>query len=528
MNIYFIGMAISMAVYLVISFFISRRIRSVDDYYVGGRRAPLLLVSGTLVASYTSTGMFMGDAATAYAGGMSAELLLTIMQVVGYLLGAVFFGRYLRRSRALTIPEFFGRRFCSPAMHKLAAVTAMVTMTVYMLSVVQGIGTLMNVVTGADYNLCVILALTVLTIISVTSGSSGVLITDTLMAAFFTLALVFGSIFIVKATGGWFGSVQTMASDPDLAGYLSWGGKPGPLYDEGWQNVAFGLIYGVVWMSVCMVGPWQSSIYLMAKNEHTVIRSALPTAFFIFVLEFLACMVAAFVNIAYPNMPDSSHVLIWASMNLIPKILGVLLLTGVLAAGISSAMTFQTLIGSTMANDIIASSMKHRIRVGRITMVIVGLIVLAVAYFNPPSIFWIMYLGGAIVAASWMPVVVVGMLTPRLTKAGAFSGMLTGFMACFFLRLYTALSGASLPVWLDPSFVGMIVNFLVMGIVTALTKVTLEEVAEFQALRVMPEEEKNKREMATTLRWTKGGVVLGICVGLIMMALWGIPYTIFS
>lgn len=528
MNVYFIGMCISMVIYIIISLVISRQVRSVDDYYVAGRRAPVLLISGTLIASYTSTGMFMGDAGQDYSGGFAAVVALSTLQVVGYLLGAVFFGRYLRRSKALTIPEFFGRRFCSPAMHKLAAITAIITMTVYLLSVIQGIGTLMNAVTGADYNLCIVLALIVFTFVTVTAGSGGVLITDTLMAGFFTLALVASVFCIAHATGGWFGSIQTIVQTPSLSDLLSWSGRPGVLYNTGLENMAFALIYGIVWMSVCMVGPWQSSIYLMAKNEHTVIRSSIPTAFFTFFLAFLVGMIAVFINIANPALDNSTHVLIWGAMNLMPKLLGVLLLTGVLAAGISSAMTFQSLIGSTMANDIIASSMKHRIRVGRITMVVAGVIVLFVALFNPPSIFWIMYLGGAIVAASWMPVAIASMTSRRLTRSGAFAGMLTGFLCCFFLRLWSALSGVTLPIYLDPSLVGMVANIIIMIVVSALTRVSPEEKAEFDALRVMPEEEMDPGEMKRTLRWTKSGALLGIAIGLAMMALWAIPYTIFS
>jgi len=67
-----------------------------------------------MIASYASTGMFMGDAGEYYNGLFSPMIILCVMQVVGYLFGAVFLGRYLRRSEVYTIPEFFGRRFCSP------------------------------------------------------------------------------------------------------------------------------------------------------------------------------------------------------------------------------------------------------------------------------------------------------------------------------------------------------------------------------------------------------------------------------
>ena len=133
-------------------------------------------------------------------------------------------------------------------------------------------------------------------------------------------------------------------------------GKPGVLYDTGWENIVWGLNFGVVWMSVCMVGPWQSSRYQMARDEHTIIRSSYWAAIGVFALEFLAGIGAVMVRVSVPEMEDSSHVLLWASMNLMPKLLGVLLLTGILAAGISSATTFTSLIGASVANDIFGAS----------------------------------------------------------------------------------------------------------------------------------------------------------------------------
>ena len=154
-NIYFIGMCISMALYVVIGVIVSRRVKSIDDYYVAGRNAPTFLISGSLIASYVGVALFMGDAAESYSGIFSSIVFLAIMQTAGYIIGAVFFGRYLRRSGVLTIPEFFMKRFASTRMKNLSALTAIVTMSVYLISIVQGIGTLMNVVTGVDYKICV-------------------------------------------------------------------------------------------------------------------------------------------------------------------------------------------------------------------------------------------------------------------------------------------------------------------------------------------------------------------------------------
>lgn len=524
MNIYFIGMCISMVIYIAIGIFVSRKVKNIDDYYVAGRHAPTFLISGSLIASYVGVALFMGDAAESYGGLFSPIVFLAIMQTAGYIIGAVFFGRYLRRSGVMTIPEFFHKRFASTPMKVIAATTAIITMSVYLISIVQGIGTLMNTVTGVDYKICVTLALVVFTFITVLSGSRGVLITDTLMASVFTLALILAALFISHRTGGWFNSIDTIASNPDMSSLLSWSGKLGVLYNSGAENIAWAFIYGIVWMSVCMVGPWQCSRYLMAKDEHTVVKSAVPAVIGIALIEFLACIAAVFVNIENPGLEDTSKVMIWASMNMMPKILGVVLMTGILAAGISSATTFLSLVGASVANDVLVKSKMNKITIGRITMVVVSAVVLCLTLTNPPQIFWIAYLGGSIVSASWMPVALASILSKRLTKTGAFCGMLVGFVACFSLKLYSNLAGVTLPIYLEPSFVGMVLNCIAMIIGTALTKVTEEERKAREALFVVPEDERNPESIKKTLNVVRWMAIVGVLVAAFLLIFWAFPY----
>ena len=42
MNVYLIGMCISMVVYILIGVFVSHGVKDANDYYVAGRRAPVL------------------------------------------------------------------------------------------------------------------------------------------------------------------------------------------------------------------------------------------------------------------------------------------------------------------------------------------------------------------------------------------------------------------------------------------------------------------------------------------------------
>lgn len=534
MNVYFFGMCVAMVLYVIIGFVISRKVRNANDFYVAGRRAPTFLIAGSIIASYASTGLFMGDAAQCYDGAFFPIILTIGMQNVGYIIGAVFFGRYLRRSRVMTIPQFFGKRFCSKPLQLLAAITAIITMMVYLLSVLQGVGTLMHVVTEVDYRVCIVIVAVSFTVLTAVAGSRGVLITDTLMAGVLTAAELLAIVVIAKNAGGWFTSIRQLAVDPEMGKMLSAGGNTvhGPLYDAGWKNIIWAINTGIVWMGVCMVGPWQSSRYLMAKDEHAVIRSAPISALGVFAIEFLVGMAAMIVHHFHPALESSSHVMIWAALNVLPTVLGVILLVGVLSAGISSATTFLSLIGSSVSNDIILPKLdgknpdsdRRSIRIGQIAMVVASVVTLIFAVVNPPSIYWIMLLGGAIAACSWMPVAIASIFSKRVTKTGAFLGMLSGFLSCFLLKLYSSIKQVTLPFYLDPGMVGIVCNTIVLIIASALTQVSPEEKVAYQNLFVMPAQEKKSVEINKTLRWSKATILVGVTVMVMMIVFWIIPY----
>ena len=75
MDIYTGAIVVSLLVYIAVGNYAGRRVKRLDDYFVAGRRAPTLLIVGTLVASLFSTTAFLGEAGFAYAGQAGPFLL---------------------------------------------------------------------------------------------------------------------------------------------------------------------------------------------------------------------------------------------------------------------------------------------------------------------------------------------------------------------------------------------------------------------------------------------------------------------
>ena len=87
--------------------------------------------------------------------------------------------------------------------------------------------------------------------------------------------------------------------------------------------------------------------------------------------------------------------------------------------GISSASTFLSLIISSSTNDIITkyndAPLEKALKVSRIGMCFVSIIVLILAFFNPPQIFLIMYFGGTVIASSWGIVAIVSIWSKKIS-----------------------------------------------------------------------------------------------------------------
>src|SRR5699024_11914093 len=90
-DVFTVAILTSFALFIGIGIVMSRRVKTKADYFVAGRNVGVLLIVGTLVASYLSTVALMGEAGFAYDGFPWAILLLGAVAQLGYLIGVLLF-----------------------------------------------------------------------------------------------------------------------------------------------------------------------------------------------------------------------------------------------------------------------------------------------------------------------------------------------------------------------------------------------------------------------------------------------------
>ena len=403
MDIYSGAILVSLVVYIAVGNYAGRRVKKLDDYFVAGRRAPTLLIVGTLVASLISTNAFLGETGFVYDGQAGPYLLWPAIAAVFYIYGALFFGRYLRRSRAITVADYFGRRFDSQRVQTAAGLTIIFGLGGYLLAVTQGAAYLLTQVVDISYNQALVVSWLSYTAFTMYSGSRGVILTDTLMFLLFSSVALAALVYLINDAGGMSAAVYDLARLPEKPDLMSWSGivSGDAPFTSGLHFALWYVTILLSWGLVYAISPWQSSRYLIARDEHVVIRAACVAAVSLAVLEIALYLASAVINLSDPGITPSHEVMIHAAKNLLPALMGALLLAGIMAAALSSASTFLSLVGFSLSNDVFAHaslSDDKMLRLSRYTMLGIGIVVLMIAFVTPVDLFWLTYFVGTLFA----------------------------------------------------------------------------------------------------------------------------------
>ena len=539
MNSFQLGIVASLVCYLAIGWYAGKRVRHLEDFFVAGRNAPTILILGTLVASFMSTNAFMGEAGMSYQGHAPLVIIMTCFNCLGYIVGAVFFGRYLRRSEALTVPAFFRARFNSRRIQMFAGISIVVGLSAYLLAVTWGMALIITEVTGFSEVAAILLVWISYTLFTLYSGSRGVILTDTVMFLLFSAIIVITCFFIVDAAGGWFSAIQSLAVYEAKPGIIAWHGRIGPdvYWQTEWEALIWASILGVAWGIVVAVSPWQTSRYLMARSEHVVLRSACGALIAMLLLYLITNFAAATVNLINPDITPAESTMIWVAMNLLPAALGAVLICGVLAAGLSSASTFLSLVGFSVSHDILGSSSEQgsaggdnntesrlHLRAARLAMLMVGLSVIGLALLLPRNIYWLTHFAGPLFASSWGVVAFMSIWSERLTEAGAFWGMVAGFGVNVTMNALSLAGWVQWPVVADPILVGVVSSYLVVRVVSNRGVVSVTEANYREALHRMPPQERDPAVIRQTLLWPKVMVAMGAMIAVALTLFYAVPY----
>jgi SSS family transporter len=485
MDITGILIIISLIVYLFIGVYVGRYLKGVADFYVMGRNASPFLICGTLLATSTSSVALIGYTGGAYAIGPLYFILVNSTALIGNLFVGFYLGRYLRRMKLWTLPDFFSARFPSEFTRGASTFIVLTSQILYSIAVLLGINVVMDLVFGWGTITSLLVSIGTITVFTLLGGMRAVVITDTVMFVVFFLAAVALAPFILAAAGGWPEAFETASTE--LPQFVSWRGTYGTL-----DAVSLFIELGVVGLVLVTASPAMISRTYIARDEKSLARGMLYIALLLPIFVYCFVYIFGLMPLVAPNL-EAENAFPWAATHIGPKFVGALSLAGIVAAVLSTACSLFQQAAAALSRDIYQRYLNPNVSdstflmVSRLCVLLVAVVVFVVTAIPAIGEFGVLYgyLFAAAFWAAWLPALYAGIMWRRATTAAAAWSMLGGGIIALVLGVGRVLEIT--PLWLPPSVVALLGAAVILIVVSLNTRTSEQEIEVYESMR-RPEE----------------------------------------
>ena len=468
---------------IVIGVLYSKRNKSADDFYLGGRKLGPLVTAMSAEASDMSSWLLMGLPGVALLAGLPEATWTAVGLAVGtylnWLIVAKRIRHYSQRVGAVTIPDFFSKRYHDDK-HILSAVAALVIIVFFIPYTASGFnacGTLFSSLFGVDYLPAMIISAIVIVAYTTLGGFLAVSTTDLIQSVVMTVALVVVVFFGIHAAGGWDAVVSNARSMPGYLnltqGYdaaLGTAASYGPLVIV--STMAWGLGY---------FGMPHILLRFMAIEDAKKLKTSRRVASIWVVVSMAVAVLIGIVGnamiragaIAELSSADSQRIIIKiadliSTNGWFPAIIAGVILAGILAATMSTADSQLLAAASSVSQDIVRDTLgikvsdKTAMRIARLTVMIIAVIAVIWAR-NEGSVFTIVSFAWAGFGAAFGPVMLLALFWKKSNKWGAICGMIAGGAMVFIWKYGVRPLGGLLDIYeLLPAFlIAIVVNVAV-------------------------------------------------------------------
>ena len=501
-----ITVVVYLAAMLLIGVYFSRRgsSNSSHHFYLGGRSLGPVVTAMSAEASDMSSYLLMGLPGLAYLCGLAEVTWTCIGLAVGtylnWLIVAKRIRRYSDRLGAITVPDFFSRRY-KDQRHTLSCIAAIVILVFfipYTASGFKAVGTLFNSLFGFDYHAAMIIGAVVIIGYTVLGGFLAVSTTDLLQSIFMTTALIVVVIFGVGQAGG---LDAVMENARALPGYLSltqgYDAATGTAASFGGLSIVSTLAWGLGYFGM----PHILLRFMAIRQEKELTLSRRIATVWVVISMAIAIgigvigySVSAAGKVPFFTTSSDSETIIIQMADLMSQH-GVLLIiaagviiSGILAATMSTADSQLLAAASSVSQDLMQNffhvklTEKTTMVVARITVLVIAIISIFLAWDPNSSVFRVVSFAWAGFGAAFGPVMLFALFWKRSNKWGALAGMVSGGVMVFVWKYLVAPIGGAWSIYeLLPAFLVACVAIVVVSLLTPAPEKAV--VDEFEAVR---------------------------------------------
>lgn len=477
---------ISIVVYLVamlaIGIVCSKRNNTVDDFYLGGRKLGPVVTAMSAEASDMSSWLLMGLPGVAYLTGVADAGWTAIGLAVGTYFNWLIVARRLRNYSAhigaITIPDFFTNRY-KEQKHILTAMAALIIIIFFVPYTASGFaacGKLFATIFGVDYHVAMIISAIVIVGYTATGGFTAASTTDLVQSIIMSIALIVVLIFGVNQAGGMEAVIDNASKIP---GYISMTETFNPETGQSSVYSALTIASTFAW-GLGYFGMPHILLRFMAIESDKKIKTSRRIAT---VWVVISMGVAVFIGVVGSGMvanntmgalADKETIIVeianlLSQHGILPALIAGVILAGILASTMSTADSQLLAASSGVSENILGGlfgiklSSKSKMIVARLTLIVISVIGVILAWNENSSVFKIVSFAWAGFGASFGPVMLLALFWKRSNKYGAIAGMIAGAVMVFLWKYYIAGLADILNIYeLLPAFLfGLLVNVIV-------------------------------------------------------------------
>jgi len=430
-----IGTLISLTLYFIVMLLIGlyaykKSTSDVAGYMLGGRSLSPSVAALSAGASDMSGWMLMGLPGAMYISGMSS-LWIAIGLVIGAFLNYLVVAPRLRTyteiaNDSITLPDFFENRFNdkSRLLRIVSSVVIVVFFTLYTSSGVVAGGKLFESSFGLNYEVGLYVTASVVVAYTLFGGFLAVSLTDFVQGCIMFVALILVPVVAISEVGGLAEMQSTIETlNPDLLDIFS-------------GVSAIGIISAMAW-GLGYFGQPHIIVRFMAIRSVKEMPTARRIGMSWMIVAIIGAMATGLAGIAYVaktgmKFDDAETIFIVLSQLLFSPLIAGFLLAAILAA-IMSTISSQLLVTSSSLTGDFYQAFLHRdasekqlVLVGRISVFVVALVAIYLAYDRDSSILSLVSNAWAGFGAAFGPVIIGCLYWKDMTRNGALAGMLSG------------------------------------------------------------------------------------------------------
>jgi len=476
------------------------------EFYLGGRKLGPIVTAMSAEASDMSSYLLMGLPGLAYLCGVAEVGWTAIGLAAGTYLNWLIVAKRIRRYSAavgaITIPDFFSRRYRDErhVLSCIAAVAILIFFIPYTASGFKAVGTLFNSLFGVNYHVAMIIGAIVIIGYTVLGGFMAVSTTDLIQSIFMTIALLAIVVFGIQQAGG---LDAVIANAQALPGYLNltqgYDAASNTAASFGGLSIVSTLAWGLGYFGM----PHILLRFMAIEDEEKLSTSRRIASIWVVISMAIAVLIGIIgysVSVAgkvpfLTTSADSETIIIkmadlMSQHGVILALIAGVILAGILAATMSTADSQLLAAASSVSQDLLQGffhvkmSTKTAMLAARLTVIGIAIIGVFLAWDPNSSVFRVVSFAWAGFGAAFGPTVLFALFWKRSNKWGALAGMISGGAMVFIWKYLIAPMGGAWAIYeLLPAFIVASVAIVVVSLATAKPDAEIEKV--FDEVRSM-------------------------------------------